>query len=565
MGNIDTNLPYDFDSVDIQVPRKVGNEINHNRWYRLIIRRESGRYKGTAYRPNSNTDIKTKAFDEPSLSNVSKYHGFNDKAEHLAREIEKALKGSRSSDEQLIKIEPAPEKTPIYSPPEESSNVKLSTFLSLCEYFQQRGFSYTHHQIATFYTALRTKGFVILSGLSGTGKSKIAQLLAELLNEEDGERNCFMAVRPDWRDSKSLIGYYNPLLGKYHTTSLTRLLSAANASWWANLDTPYHKAHPEDIDVYFVTLDEMNLARVEYYFSDFLSIMESGRDDIERWTKEPLRLHSFEEPIEAIDEDGKVEAAIYLPPNIYFVGTVNVDETTHMFSPKVLDRAFTIEFADVDLSGYVTNSAGKIVEPDAGDLRHQILSDLYNKGKHVFMDKTEILGFAASREGSDYTAALVQLNEILESHELHFGYRVFDEIMMFLLNAKNSFSLYGFRGSSNAERLHDAFDSSLLMKVLPKFHGPVGRMQEPLLETICWSLGATGEADKNDVKSYIMDNKANLVLQIQTLSNGLNEMSADELELELNNNIFAYAYPRMALKALKMLKKLHETGYTSFA
>jgi hypothetical protein len=94
----------------------------------------------------------------------------------------------------------------------------------------------------------------------------------------------------------------------------------------------------------------MNLAHVEYYFADFLSVLESGRDE-EGWTKEALRLHSFGKSI--LDQDGyPVPPELRLPPNLYIIGTVNIDETTYMFSPKVLDRAFTLEFREVDFSNY---------------------------------------------------------------------------------------------------------------------------------------------------------------------------------------------------------------------
>ncbi|WP_306463665.1 hypothetical protein [Thermococcus sp. M36] len=125
--------------------------------------------------------------------------------------------------------------------------------IKLDEYFASKGYLYPEHLVSQFYTALKTKGFVILSGLTGTGKTKIAQELAELL--DPSKKNfLFLSVRPDWRDSKPLLGYYNPLTEKYHKTSLLEFILKAIKDYEDNWD----EAIP-----YFVLLDEMNLAHVE--------------------------------------------------------------------------------------------------------------------------------------------------------------------------------------------------------------------------------------------------------------------------------------------------------------
>jgi 5-methylcytosine-specific restriction endonuclease McrBC GTP-binding regulatory subunit McrB len=153
---------------------------------------------------------------------------------------------------------------------------------SLVRYFEAKGFQFTEEQVVAFYAALKTKGFVILSGLSGTGKTKLAQLFAELLcpcekcQKGEGHNVCdecthlFLSVRPDWRDSKALLGYYNPLTERYESTPLLEFLLRAAKDY----DQNKSNAQP-----YFVILDEMNLAHVEYYFADFLSVLESGRNE----------------------------------------------------------------------------------------------------------------------------------------------------------------------------------------------------------------------------------------------------------------------------------------------
>ena len=229
---------------------------------------------------------------------------------------------------------------------------------------------FTPWQVATFYTALQIKGFVILSGISGTGKTRLAQAFAGMLPQPaEGANHLFVTVRPDWRDSKSLLGYYNPLTGAYEWTPFLRFLLRAVQSYEAR-----------DGLAWFVILDEMNLAHVEYYFADLLSVLESGRDE-DGWTREPLRLGY---PDEA--EGNLPPPELKLPPNLYIVGTVNVDETTHAFSPKVLDRAFTLELTDVDFSAYPVAPAS--TRPDLSDEeRRTILKAFTRAGVFAQIDK----------------------------------------------------------------------------------------------------------------------------------------------------------------------------------
>ena len=137
-----------------------------------------------------------------------------------------------------------------------------------------------------------------------------------------------VAVRPDWTDSRALLGFYNPLTRAYASTPTLDLVMRAQE------EVSLAAAEGRAPRPFFLIFDEMNLARVEHYFSDFLSAMESG---------EELALHDDE------DVDEEIPRRLALPSNLFVVGTVNVDETTYMFSPKVLDRAFVLEFNDVDL------------------------------------------------------------------------------------------------------------------------------------------------------------------------------------------------------------------------
>jgi len=498
---------------------------------------------------------------------------------------------------------------------------------SLVRYFEAKGFRFTKEQVAAFYAALKTKGFVILSGLSGTGKTKLAQLFAELLcpcskchkskEETEGEmqaesqkqtegecKTCthlFLSVRPDWRDSKALLGYYNPLTGNYESTPLLRFLQQACEDYKNNKD----KANP-----YFVILDEMNLAHVEYYFADFLSVLESGRDE-EGWTKEALRLHSFSQSLR--DQDGnEIPPTLPLPPNLYIIGTVNIDETTYMFSPKVLDRAFTLEFREVNFSNYPPEGvdeeeAMRIAE----QIRGEILDDLRNGGKFCAMvaDKNKVR--EALQNLGNKKAELEKLNGILQPYDLHFGYRVLDEIALFVQNAKEAPDVVG-KLDEDEEKAKDkapdkapdkALDYAVLMKVLPKFHGPRQKLEKPLREVLKWAaeenvpdwvkdtskpigLEQVTEAlrkwEQSDALQQAQqkagqgaDGQERQPVNAQQGQDNQTETTSDQAtQVEAKGQSGASAtkpfkghfrYPNTAKKVLQMLRQLYETGFASFA
>jgi 5-methylcytosine-specific restriction protein B len=402
---------------------------------------------------------------------------------------------------------------------------------TLVNYFQYNGFYFDQDLITAFYSALKTKGFVILSGLTGTGKTKLAQLFAELLcpnfekhfeientkktqdeqntqiaqssSENQNQSKCthfFLSVRPDWRDSKALLGYYNPITGNYEKTPLLDfILDAIN-----NYNNYITKK--DNADLYFIILDEMNLSHVEYYFADFLSVLESGRDE-NYWTKETIKLHNSEKPL--LDNNGKeIPKEVKLPPNLYIIGSVNIDETTYMFSPKVLDRAFTIEFREVNLDSYNPFKIDEEKAKSIGEsIRNILLEDLRNKKNDedkkndqarfcgAVADKKEIkeaLDSIKKKENTEENKErseklifdkLKELNQHLQPYDLHFGYRVLDEIVLFIKYATNAPNKVG---KLNPE---DALDFAVLMKVLPKFHGPRQKLERPLWLVLNWCLG----------------------------------------------------------------------------
>lgn len=185
--------------------------------------------------------------------------------------------------------------------------------------YQNSGVIYSDQLITRYISSLSTKPFVLLSGLSGSGKTKLAQSFAQWVCEYKAQY-CIVPVGADWTNREPLLGYVNALDSTEYIlpeNGALQLLIEANKA--ENINKPY-----------FLILDEMNLSHVERYFADFLSVMES---------KDKFKLHSDKEK-----EKSGVPFELGWPKNLFIVGTVNIDETTYMFSPKVLDRANVIEF-----------------------------------------------------------------------------------------------------------------------------------------------------------------------------------------------------------------------------
>jgi len=180
---------------------------------------------------------------------------------------------------------------------------------------EQDGIRITERMLRRYHLAIRSRGFVILSGISGTGKTGLAQSYAKAI----GAEVLLVPVAPNWTTNEDLLGFLNPLDGIYHHTEFSRFLARAAA---AHAEARRHGGEPRP---FHLVLDEMNLARIEYYFAKFLSAME-------------IRARAGHAIIE-LAPDQRVE----LTANLSFVGTVNVDETTHGFADKVYDRAQLIE------------------------------------------------------------------------------------------------------------------------------------------------------------------------------------------------------------------------------
>ncbi|KUO51106.1 MAG: hypothetical protein APF76_16565 [Desulfitibacter sp. BRH_c19] len=301
------------------------------------------------------------------------------------------------------------------------------------KYIKSKGFNYELSFIQNFLLSLKTKPFLILAGISGTGKTKMVELFAEAVGATtlNGRYN-LIPVRPDWNDSTDLLGYSN-LQGEFVPGKLTQIIFAAQS----NSKYPY-----------FICLDEMNLARVEYYFSEFLSIMESRKSINGVITSAPITVNGLKD-------------IITFPENLYVIGTVNMDETTHPFSRKVLDRANTLEFSEIDLSNFPEQSVEKqkvmLIENDILRSEFLTLKDCYAGNEDFIKEKVKILG---------------EINEILMPSGLSIGYRIRDEFSIYLF--------YNKRWSLLSE--DKAIDYQIMQKILPRIHGSSMGVEDILKE-----------------------------------------------------------------------------------
>lgn len=358
-------------------------------------------------------------------------------------------------------------------------------------YITSKGYEYEKELIYNLYLSLKTKPFVILAGISGTGKSKIVRLFAESLGAtvENNQFN-MISVRPDWNDSTELIGYKN-LESKFIKGKLTQIIEEASQ----NLDKPY-----------FVCLDEMNLARVEYYLSDYLSVIESRRKVNDKIVTDKLIYDS------EIDE----EETLSLPENLYIVGTVNMDDTTFQFSRKVLDRANTIEFSEVNLENLFGENS------EEGNLDENI--EVYND----FLKSTYLKTIDIEDEYRDYAIEInkkiIEINNILKKSQKQFAYRVRDEILFYMIENKKV----------NLLDENEAFDYQIMQKVLPTISG-----------------------SENSVKETLV-NLFNFVCEKEIL----NDSDIEEAEQFLNSQDIKYK--KSAEKIIYMLKGYNYDGYASY-
>ncbi len=331
-----------------------------------------------------------------------------------------------------------------------------------------------------YITAIKSKPFLLLAGISGTGKSRIVRELARACWEEGSEeymaqkpKNFQMVqVKPNWHDSSDLIGYVSRVSGEAKYVAGDFLRFIANA--WENTDIPY-----------FLCLDEMNLAPVEQYFAEYLSVIESRKshedgtvttDPIlekvnEQWYFDlTASLAPNEDIRKQFNEDG-----ICIPQNLIVVGTVNMDETTFSFSRKVLDRAMTIEMNEVDLHGGLTERNEKIGKLGNGELIGYAV-----EGVDVYADNKDVC--------ETVLAYLGAINEVLNGTPFKVAYRTRNEFLLYVVNN------LPYNKDENGTDLDQGFvvaralDEITSMKVLSRIEGDDTKVSNDFLDRLSKSI-----------------------------------------------------------------------------
>ena len=384
------------------------------------------------------------------------------------------------------------------------------------------------NHIYNFYrpniTAIKSKPFLLLAGISGTGKSRIVRELARAcwdVNSAEYKahkpKNFEMVqVKPNWHDSSELIGYVSRIDGvRYVVGPFLKFMVKAIQ----DPNTPY-----------FLCLDEMNLAPVEQYFAEFLSVVESRKVDKDgNVVTDPLVDYSSTEEYKSLIDQlfcDDAERKAYLtevggkrltiPQNLIVVGTVNMDETTFSFSRKVLDRAMTIEMNEVDLKDGLTN-------------RHE------NIGKIEFDD---IIGKAV--EGVDVYAAhqtvcdkaiayLKSINATLDKTPFKVAYRTRNELLLYVVN-------------NLSWKTDDELEDFVIARALD--------------EITCMKILTRIEGDETKVSANFLDNLGNAI------KSGLVEIDKDLLQA--NKSHKDDAYQPISLDKLDEMKERLKSGYTNF-
>ena len=377
--------------------------------------------------------------------------------------------------------------------------------------------------VVSYLSAIRTKPFLLLAGISGTGKSRIVKEMAYASCPDEGDLRedrtspgnyCLVEVKPNWNDSTELLGYETVLDGgNYHLTKFVKFLIKAMQ----------HENVP-----FFVCLDEMNLAAVEQYFAEFLSILESRKDVDGTIKSEPLipaaifnkydnKLFKELFPSKEKQEKGRSypvvddelapygnatydtlrEEGLRIPRNLIVVGTVNMDDTTYQFSRKVIDRAMTIEMNEVNL-----NDMFDIEKPDALSYREDVVDKGWffapfaqsNNALQQMNGERELLAkkikTTIGQTDADGTTTSDSLEAILGKTPFRIAYRVVNELILhfYALRQEN-------KDAEFEELYNKALDNILMMKVLPRIEGNEDLVKEPLAQLATWTEVAYPKAN----------------------------------------------------------------------
>lgn len=374
-----------------------------------------------------------------------------------------------------------------------------------------------------YITAIKSKPFLLLAGISGTGKSRIVRELARACWEEGSAeyeaqkpKNFEMVqVKPNWHDSSELIGYVSRVSGSPVFVAGDFLKFVAKA--WENPEVPY-----------FLCLDEMNLAPVEQYFAEYLSVVESRKaDENGVITTDPILKKDGEDwysiLISELTLDKNVRNqflndGISIPQNLILVGTVNMDETTFSFSRKVLDRAMTIEMNEVDLYGGLDDRHERIGKLETGNLIGTAV-----EGVDVYRENKEVCDTALKY--------LQAVNLKLEGTPFKVAYRTRNEFLLYVVNNLPYNKDKEGNEIPQQEVIARALDEITSMKILSRIEGDSDKIGNLLKE-----LG-------------------------KTVSEQLKDISGKEHSEKKNDGEKVYS---VSLAKLKEMEDRLKSGYTSF-
>ena len=360
----------------------------------------------------------------------------------------------------------------------------LGAFQALENAFSEAGLLLDPVAIRRFSVSLLSKKFCILTGLAGSGKTKIAEAFAMWLCASPAQYR-IVAVGADWTSNENLLGYADALQTGVYRPPVNGALELIL------------RAHGDKTNPYFLILDEMNLSHVERYFADFLSAMESSNA--------PLSLHGVAAGLQAGGVGGaggvEVPSSVALPNNLFIIGTVNVDETTYMFSPKVLDRANVIEFrataaqmgaflddpAGIDLDGLASQGAG--------------FATAFVARAQADADISALVDTQGAAVAPKLKADLLQVFDALVGVGAEFGFRTAKEIARFMVIHKELSGLDW--------QYKDALDAQVVQKLMPKLHGSARKLDAVLkaLDTFATqhALVLTGEKVKRMQERLVRD------------------------------------------------------------
>jgi hypothetical protein len=310
------------------------------------------------------------------------------------------------------------------------------------------GLTYEAVLISRFLGATLTKRFCILTGLAGSGKTKLAEAFAMWLCESTDQYR-IVAVGADWTSNENLLGYADALKSDTYRAPVNGALELII------------RAHADIERPYFLILDEMNLSHVERYFADFLSAMESDNA--------PLSLHGAAKAL-ALDDQGAtlVPTKLALPANLFIIGTVNVDETTYMFSPKVLDRANVIEFRATasQMAAFLSSPTG--VNLRALEAQGTAFASAFVQRAQADADIATLTDDAGNELTQKFKDDLHGVFLTLTLIGAEFGFRTAKEIARFMVIHKEL--------SGPGWAYKDALDAQVLQKLMPKLHGSARKL-----------------------------------------------------------------------------------------